>query len=94
MTTLRSWQRRIVSIEPIMDFDLQPLVRRIRQIGPEFIYIGFDNHGHHLPEPPLARTQELIQALGEFTEVRTKTLREAWDEARLRIATLVPPSGP
>lgn len=80
MTTLRSWQRRIVSIEPIMDFDLQPLVRRIRQIGPEFIYIGFDNHGHHLPEPPLAKTLELIQALEQFTEVRLKTIRKAhWE---------------
>ena len=30
-----------------------------------------------MPEPPLALTQALIAALGEFTEVRTKTLREA-----------------
>lgn len=67
----------MVSIEPILDFD--PVFPRwIEQIKPEFVYVGFDNHNKHLEEPPLEKTRGLIKALEGFTEVRTKTLREAW----------------
>lgn len=70
----------MVSIEPVLDFDLDTLVAMVKSIAPQFVYLGMDNWNHHLPEPPLAKTRELIAALGEFTEVRVKTLRKAWDE--------------
>ncbi len=71
------WDRKMVSIEPILDFD--PVFPRwIELIKPKFIYIGFDNHNKHLEEPALEKTRELIKALQGFTEVRIKTLREAW----------------
>lgn len=68
-------RRRMISIEPIMKFDLFPFVGWLKRIAPEFIYVGYDNHGHRLAEPALAETQELIKALSKFTEVRPKTLR-------------------
>ena len=37
---------------------------------------GYDNHNHKLPEPSLQKTNLLIEMLRDFTEVRTKTLRE------------------
>jgi len=73
MELSREW-RRFVSIEPIMDFDLDVLVPWIQAIGPEFVYIGYDNHGYGLPEPPLDKTMELVLALGQFTEVRLKNM--------------------
>ena len=71
---------KMVSIEPIMDFDPLGLAGWIKAIGPQFTYVGYDNHGHHLPEPPLEKTQALIMVLGQFTEVRLKTIRKAWNE--------------
>ena len=74
---------KMVAIEPIIDFDLDELVAAIRRIKPEFVYIGYDNHHKRLPEPTLEQTRELIAALSKFTEVRTKTLREAWNHGGL-----------
>lgn len=73
------WDRKMVSIEPILDFD--PVFPHwLELIKPAFVYIGYDNHNKHLEEPPLEKTLELISRLQWFTEVRTKTLREAWRE--------------
>jgi len=73
--------RRFVSIEPVMDFNGADFPWLIEHIAPAFVYIGYDNHNHHLPEPPIAKTLELIAALSQFTEVRGKTIRKAWNEA-------------
>lgn len=72
--------RKMVTIEPILDFDLEQFVEIIKLINPEVVYIGYDNHNCKLPEPPLAKTLELIEELKKFTEVRVKTLRKAWYE--------------
>jgi len=72
--------RKLVTIEPILDFDLEILVLWIKEIEPEIVYVGYDNHNCRLPEPPLAKTKQLIAELQKFTEVRTKTLRKAWYE--------------
>jgi len=71
------WDRKFVSIEPILEFDLNVLPQRIELVKPQFVYIGYDNWGNNLPEPTLEKTKELIKALERFTEVRIKTLREA-----------------
>ncbi|WP_456478238.1 DUF5131 family protein [Geoglobus ahangari] len=68
-----------VTIEPILDFDFE-IVRWLRRIKPEFVYIGYDNHNCKLPEPPLEKTLALIEELKKFTEVRLKTIRPAWWE--------------
>ncbi|RLG05024.1 MAG: hypothetical protein DRN65_07395, partial [Thaumarchaeota archaeon] len=49
-------------------------------VKPIFVYVGYDNYGHKLPEPTLDKTKQLIAKLSEFTEVRYKTLRKAWYE--------------
>ena len=66
------WQKRMVSIEPIMDFDLDTFVRMIEQIHPEFVSIGADSKGHNLPEPSWDKVQALIKELKKFTEVKIK----------------------
>jgi len=69
-----------VTIEPILDFDLEEMVEWIKHIKPRFVYIGYDNHNCRLPEPPLEKTLKLIRELEKFTEVRLKTIRRAWWE--------------
>ena len=73
-------KRKEVTIEPILDFSLTTLTKWIKAIEPEFVYVGYDNHNCHLPEPTLEETQLLIDRLKLFTEVRVKTLRKAWWE--------------
>ncbi|PUA31236.1 MAG: hypothetical protein B9J98_07210 [Candidatus Terraquivivens tikiterensis] len=68
-----------VVVEPIMDFD-ECFVRALRDVGPVFVYIGYDNYGYRLPEPPLGKTMELTRMLRGFTEVKVGTLRTAWYE--------------
>lgn len=80
MRSLR-WPRKLISIEPILDFDLDTFIRWIIDIQPEIVYIGYDNYGHRLPEPPLAKTMTLAASLKQYgITVEMKTVRRAWYE--------------
>ena len=75
--------RKYVTIEPIMDFDHDVMVAWVKEIRPEFVYVGYnslDSKNKHLPEPTIAKTYTLISALEAVTEVRLKDIRPAWDE--------------
>lgn len=61
-----------VSIEPIMDFDLDWFVASIRIIKPKFVSVGADSKHHGLPEPSPEKIGKLLLALEGFTEVRIK----------------------
>lgn len=74
------WSKKFVSIEPILDFDLEEFAKWIEQIMPIMIYIGYDNYSNRLPEPPLSKTMKLISRLSKTTLVIKKTLRPAWYE--------------
>ena len=63
---------KMVSIEPIMDFDLDYFVNWISQIAPEFVSIGADSKGHKLPEPTGDKVLQLITALQKITTVKIK----------------------
>lgn len=63
---------KMVSIEPIMDFDLNILPFWIKDIKPEFVSIGADSKGHKLPEPPPDKLQQLVDELQNFTTVKLK----------------------
>jgi hypothetical protein len=64
--------RKFVTIEPIMDFDLDDLVSLIKRVRPEFITIGADSKGHNLPEPSKEKIVDLIVELEKFTKVNLK----------------------
>ena len=63
---------KMVSIEPIMDFDLDVFVSWIKKIKPDFVSIGADSKGHNLPEPSSNKVKDLISHLKKFTDVRVK----------------------
>ena len=84
MKTL-DWPKKFVSIEPILEFDLEMFSKWIREIRPIMVYVGYDNYNNGLPEPCLEKTLRLIKELSEITTVKTKTIRKAWDEENTQI---------
>lgn len=65
--------RKMVSIEPIMDFDVEELIEMIKKIKPRFISIGADSQGNNLPEPEPQKIKELIMRCELFTSVVIKS---------------------
>ncbi len=64
---------KMVSIEPIMDFDLESMVDIIKEIQPKYVSIGANTNGKvKLPEPSWDKVQQLIKELKKFTEVKIK----------------------
>ncbi|MEM2136812.1 MAG: three-Cys-motif partner protein TcmP [Candidatus Methanomethylicia archaeon] len=74
------WHLKFISIEPIIDFDIDIFTKWIKDINPFLIYIGYDNYKWRLPEPPLQKTNNLIEETSKFTCVINKTIRKAWNE--------------
>jgi hypothetical protein len=64
-------RKKMVSIEPIMDFDLDEFVELIDEVDPNFISIGADSKGHHLPEPSRDKVLDLLSWLTKY-EVKLK----------------------
>lgn len=82
---MNDFPRKVVTIEPIMDFDLDELVRWMEDIQPEFVNVGADSKGNNLPEPPAWKVRELIKELSNFTEVKIKkNLRRILEELNER----------
>ena len=65
-------KRKMVTIEPIMDFDLIEIVELIKRCEPVQVNIGADSGNNHLPEPSWDKIQQLIETLKEFTKVVQK----------------------
>ncbi len=58
--------RKLISIEPICDFDPSEMLRWMKQLKPEIIEVGADNYHNHLPEPPWHKVQLLLDGLREI----------------------------
>jgi DNA repair photolyase len=72
-------EKTMVTIEPVMDFDLVELVALITQIEPEWVNVGADSKGHNLPEPTYHKIDKLIKELELVTEVKIKpNLKRIW----------------
>ena len=72
MNRLRG-ERRFVTIEPVMDFDVNVLAGWIADINPEFLNLGADSKGHGLTEPTVEKVHALVDKLKEYgIELREK----------------------
>lgn len=72
---------KMVTIEPVLDFDLDVLIDWIRTLNPVVVWLGYDSKGCHLPEPSLAKVRLLHWALAKRgIPVLLKTIRKAWWE--------------
>ena len=73
------FERKIITIEPILKFSMDIMIKWIKQINPERIYIGYNTKNCSLPEPSLRETTYLIRGLEQLeVRVKTKLLRERW----------------
>ena len=67
--------KKMVTIEPIMDFDLEDFSNQIKLLKPEFVNIGADSNrkkDYSIPEPTEFKIQNLIKKLELFTKVNLK----------------------
>lgn len=62
----------MVTIEPLMDFDLDELVDLVITANPVWVNVGADSKGHDLPEPSPEKVKALIDTLKEKTDVELK----------------------
>jgi DNA repair photolyase len=62
---LSGWSKYL-TIEPIMDFDMEEFIEIIEDIDPIQINIGADSGKHNLPEPSKEKTLTLINKLKEL----------------------------
>ncbi len=64
--------KRMITLEPLVEFNLIPFVEMIREIKPEWVNIGADSKGSKLREPSKVEIETLIKELEKFTEVKKK----------------------
>ena len=65
--------RRFVTIEPILDFDVDILAKWISDIKPDFFNLGADSKGNDLPEPTAEKIHQFISKLKTYgSELREK----------------------
>jgi hypothetical protein len=62
----------MVTIEPVIDFDLTDFVTLIQHCNPFQVNIGTDSGNNGLTEPPKEKVLELIAELEKFTRVARK----------------------
>jgi DNA repair photolyase len=61
-----------ITIEPILDFDIEILVNWLKEIGPDFVNIGADSKSNNLIEPSKEKIELLINELKTFTQLNIK----------------------
>ena len=72
------YARKVVTIEPVLDFDLATFAGWIRSIHPEYVWLGFNSRPESvkLTEPTEEKVQKLANRLLDAgIEIRGKTLR-------------------
>jgi len=57
---------RFISIEPIIDFDMDIFLGWLQEIKPEIVQVGADNYHAGLPEPSWDKVQQLLAGLRKF----------------------------
>ena len=75
VSNMNNWfiKRKMITIEPIIQFDLEPFIEMIKKVNPEWVNIGADSKGHKLPEPSSEKINALIKELEKFTIVKIKS---------------------
>jgi hypothetical protein len=63
---------KYLTIEPILDFDLDDMIEIIKGVNPEQVNIGADSGNSHLPEPSKEKLLALIDELKKFTVIDEK----------------------
>lgn len=62
-----------VTIEPILDFNIDSMVELLKQCSPEQVNIGADSGRNNLPEPTKEKVLQLVSELQKFTIIHNKS---------------------
>jgi len=59
------WEKKMVTVEPVLDFDSPIFTEWIESLKPQAVFIGYNSHPEavHLPEPDNKKTWQLIHDL-------------------------------
>ncbi len=70
---------KMVTIEPVMDFDLDVMIGWVENINPCMVWLGYDSGKNKLPEPELEKVESLHWQLAKngFVVI-LKTIRKPW----------------
>lgn len=60
------WRWKMVTIEPILQFDISELIEMVNCINPNYVNVGADSKNHHLQEPTGGQVDILIKLLKEM----------------------------
>jgi len=72
---------KMITIEPVIDFDLDVMIDWVEKINPCMVWLGYDSGKNELPEPKLAKVKSLHWELAKKgCVVVLKTIRNAWSE--------------
>jgi DNA repair photolyase len=72
MAKIPNAYRKMVTVEPVIDFSLKELSYQILSCSPKQVNIGADSGNNGLPEPSSEKIRELITVLSRYTEVHKK----------------------
>jgi hypothetical protein len=65
--------KKFITIEPVLDFDVDILAKWIGDIKPDFINLGADSKNRNLPEPTVEKIMSLVEELKKYDiELREK----------------------
>lgn len=76
------YPRKVVTVEPVLDFDLDEFSEMLLALEPEYVWIGFNSRPEFIsvPEPTNEKVAALIEILeGKGIKVKRKDLREIDD---------------
>jgi hypothetical protein len=75
---------KMVTIEPVIDFDMDTMVNWVVDINPCMVWLGYDSRSSGLPEPELEKVKQLYWELGTrgFTVILKKIRKAWWEESK------------
>lgn len=66
--------KTMITVEPVLDFDLHDFIMMLQYCKADQINIGADSCGHKLPEPSKEKLQELIKIINPDLKTNIKRL--------------------
>jgi hypothetical protein len=78
-----NYSRKVITVEPILDFDLNPFYEMIVEAEPEYVWLGYNSKPNliNLPEPSVKKVNQLIKQLeSSGIQVRVKKLSSETNE--------------
>jgi len=63
---------KTITFEPIMDFDIEEIIKYIKETNPKYISIGADTGKNNLVEPNKEKVLDFIKKAKQLTEVKLK----------------------